>query len=280
LLFLNEVTTEAGGETHVHMFRSPGADEVVLWGTIGKTAEPYREDVAVRDPAWWTASALIQVLREQGITIRGEARSRYAMPNELADSDTPLDHAAPVGTLLAVHQSAPLSQEIAVTNKESQNLHAEMLLREVAFVSRGTGTLRAGVEERSKFLQELGITPESTGVALVDGSGLARQDLTTPDSTVALLSAMWQRPERDVWLASLPVGGVDGTLEHRFKGIAGAQRVHAKTGSLAHVNALSGYIETRRHAWLAFSIMINGTVGHDTEVRTFIDRLCALLLNI
>jgi D-alanyl-D-alanine carboxypeptidase/D-alanyl-D-alanine-endopeptidase (penicillin-binding protein 4) len=136
------------------------------------------------------------------------------------------------------------------------------------------------VEERTKFLQELGITPEKTGFLLEDGSGLARQDLTTPDSTVALLRGMWQRPEKDVWLASLPIGGVDGSLEHRFKGIPGAERIHAKTGSLSHVNALSGYIETRRHNWLAFSVMINATVDQQDNVRRFIDRLCALFLSI
>jgi D-alanyl-D-alanine carboxypeptidase/D-alanyl-D-alanine-endopeptidase (penicillin-binding protein 4) len=153
-----------------------------------------------------------------------------------------------------------------------------MFLREVGFVTQGSGTLRAGVEERTKFLQELGVTADLTGVALQDGSGLARQDLTTPDSTVALLRAMWQRPVRDVWLASLPIGGVDGSLEHRFKNIRGAERIRAKTGSLSHVNALSGYIETREHGWMAFSVMINATEGHSVDVHTFMDRLCALFL--
>ncbi len=247
LLFLNQVVTEPGNETHVHFSRAPGSNEGVLSGAIGVSAQPWQQDLAVPDPARWTAGLLIDVLREQGIIVRGEARSRY-------------DASHNGGTLLVTRQSPPLSEDIAVINKVSQNLHAEMLLREVGFVSQGAGTLRAGLDERTKFLQELGITPETTGVALQDGSGLARQDLTTPDSTVALLRAMWGRPERDVWLASLPIGGVDGSLERRFKGIQGAERVHAKTGSLSHVNAMSGYIETRAHRWLAFSIMVNGSV--------------------
>ncbi len=140
------------------------------------------------------------------------------------------------------------------------------------------GTLEAGLKEREAFLQEIGITHDISGFAFADGSGLARQDLTTPDSTVALLQAMWQRPERDIWLQCLPIGGVDGSLEHRFRNIAGAQRVHAKTGSIAHVNALSGYIETQQHRWLAFSIMVNATAGHESAVRDFIDHLCAVFL--
>ncbi len=280
LLFLNQVTTDDSGQAHVHVVRAPASSEVVLWGTIGKAAEKWESDFAVEDPAKWTASALIDALREQGITVRGQALSRYISLNELSGGDEAFDHPAPNGTVLAVHQSAPLAEDITVTNKVSQNLHAEMLLRETGYVLDGVGTLRAGVDERTKFLQELGITRDGTGVALEDGSGLARQDLTTPDSTVILLRAMWDRPERDVWVRSLPIGGVDGTLEHRFKDIRGAERVHAKTGSLAHVNAMSGYIETKEHGWLAFSIMVNSTVGHDTDVKTFIDRLCALFLGI
>jgi len=274
LLFLNEVLTDDGNQSHVRASRAPGSNEVVLWGTIGKSAPPWQQDLAVIDPARWAASALIDVLREEGISVRGGARSRYQTLNEAEHEIT-----SP-GTLLAVHQSVPLSQAITVTNKVSQNLHAEMLLREVGFVTQGSGTLRAGLAARASFLQELGITQDGTGVALQDGSGLARQDLTTPDSTVALLQAMWARPEHDIWLASLPIGGVDGTLEHRFKDIPGADHVHAKTGSLSHVNALSGYIETRKHGWLAFSIMVNSTVGHDAEVRDFIDHLCALFLTM
>ena len=280
LLILNEVTTEPGKETHVRVSRDPGSNEVVLSGRIGQMASPYEEDLAVSDPARWAADELIAALREQGITVRGEARSRYDTVSEWEPGASVPPSPPVMGTLLASHQSGPLFQDIVLTNKISQNLHAEMLLREVGYVLRGNGSLRAGFEERTRFMQELGVTADSTGVALADGSGLARQDLTTVDSTVTLLRAMWHRPEHDLWLASLPVGGVDGTLEHRFKGIVGAERVHAKTGSLGHVAALSGYIETRQHGWLAFSIMVNAAVGHESEVRTFIDRLCALFLDM
>jgi D-alanyl-D-alanine carboxypeptidase/D-alanyl-D-alanine-endopeptidase (penicillin-binding protein 4) len=272
LFFTIKVITDDTREAQVHMSRALGSNEVLLWGTIGKNSDPWQQDFAVTDPARCAASALIEVLRDQGITVRGNALSLYR------SLDEPSPASLPKGTMLAVHQSLPLSEVIKVTNKVSQNLHAEMLLREVGFVSRGSGTLRDGLDERAKFLQELGIARDGTDVALLDGSGLARQDLTTPDSTVALLRAMWARPEREVWLASLPVGGIDGTLEHRFEGIAGADRVHAKTGSLSHVNALSGYIETHQHRWLAFSIMVNSTVGHERDVRNFIDHLCALFL--
>jgi D-alanyl-D-alanine carboxypeptidase/D-alanyl-D-alanine-endopeptidase (penicillin-binding protein 4) len=177
---------------------------------------------------------------------------------------------------LASLESAPLFQVIQVVNKVSQNLHAEMLLRETAYATRSMGTLAAGLDERKSFLTEAGI-PQKT-YAFVDGSGLARQDVTSPQATVALLRYMWSRPERQAWVDSLPIGGVDGTLKSRFKNIAGADRVHAKTGSLSHVAALSGYLQTKSGKWLIFSMMANAELNDHEEVQKFFDAACGVLL--
>lgn len=268
---LNQVVTDTSRVAKIHLYRAPGSSEVLLWGSIGKACREWEEDLAVEDPALFAAEALFDILRDRGVVVRGVARSEYRNLNDSAAS-------ALTGTALAVHDSAPLWQEIQLINKVSQNLHAEMLLREVARVTRGEGTLRAGVAEREAFLGAAGVTREGTGFDLYDASGLARQNLTTPDSTVLLLRYMWQRPDRDLWVRSLPIGGVDGTIHDRFKHIVGADRVHAKTGEMSHVNALSGYINSAHHGWLAFSIMVNGTTAPDTEVHAFMDQLCAVFL--
>lgn len=154
-----------------------------------------------------------------------------------------------------------------------------MLLREIAYVKTGLGTLENGRKEREAFLAEAGVTRMGTGFTSSDGSGLSRSDLTTPNSTVTLLRYMWMRPERQVWLESLPIGAWDGSLEHRFRHLPGSQNVHAKTGSLSHVNALSGYLQTKTSRTLAFSIMVNGTLAPESAVREFVDRLCGLFLD-
>jgi D-alanyl-D-alanine carboxypeptidase/D-alanyl-D-alanine-endopeptidase (penicillin-binding protein 4) len=285
-VILNQVITDASSTADVHISRVPGSNEVVLWGTLGQNTPPpdehyvsdmpdgvWREDLAMDDPALFASEALCNALRDRGVLIRGVARSEYRALSDVQSGSPVADD-----TLLAVHQSPPLWEAIQVVNKVSQNLHAEMLFREVAHVMRGVGTIEAAREERNVFLGEVGITPEGSGLALADGSGLARQDLTTPDSTVTLLRYMWQRPDREIWLQSLPTGGVDGTLQHRFEGIPGSERIHAKTGSISHVHTLSGYIEQEPQKWLAFSVMVNATVGHNREVLQFIDRLCALFL--
>lgn len=264
----NQVATNASEAAHVKISRPAGSNEIVLTGTIGQRVSQWREDVAVDNAALFTAEAFVDLLRERGIAVGGSARAQYERTSPEAAT----------GTLLGEQLSHPLSEIVQIVNKVSQNLHAEILLREVALLRTGTGSQENGAKEREAFLNEAGISREGTGYAIDDGSGLARQDLTTPDSTVALLRWMWARPEREVWVNTLPIGGLDGSLQHRFRNVAGAGRVRAKTGLLSHVNTLSGYIETREHGSIAFSIMVNGTAGHDVDVRDFIDKLCAVFL--
>ncbi|MGC2656787.1 MAG: D-alanyl-D-alanine carboxypeptidase/D-alanyl-D-alanine-endopeptidase [Bryobacteraceae bacterium] len=278
-VYLNQVlTTGDSTSSEVHVTRKPGSNEVILWGWMGRRASPWKEDLGVEDSALFAAEGLARALEERGVTVHGSTRSLYRNLNDVADPTHEMA-SKPQGTLLAARESAPLWEDVQVTDKTSQNLHAEMLLREVGFVTRGIGTLRAGLDEREVFLKEAGITPDETGFAAVDGSGLARQDLVTPAATVTLLRYMWERPEHDQWLRALPIGGVDGSLEHRFKKIEGAERVHAKTGSISHVATLSGYIETKDHRWLAFSAMVNAANGHSSDVRNFLDSFCELFLN-
>jgi D-alanyl-D-alanine carboxypeptidase/D-alanyl-D-alanine-endopeptidase (penicillin-binding protein 4) len=277
LIVLNYATTVPGAESHLTWTRSGTSNEWLVTGTVGQLAPPQMQDVAVQDSALFAADALRHELQLRGIAILGRIRARH---RDLSSVPDPLHTPFAVdttGTELAAIDSAPLSSAIQVINKTSQNLHAEMLLRELGWNLRHTGTLAAGLDERKSFLAGAGVP--DTGYAFVDGSGLGRQGLTTPQSTVALLRYMWQRPERDVWFASLPVGGFDGTLQKRFKGIAGADRVHAKTGSLAHVAALAGYLQTKRGHWIVFCVMLNAQTAHLPEAQSFLDHLCAIFLD-
>ena len=274
-LVSNQVTTVPGEDSTIQYTRPGHRNQIVLTGTIGQQTDQWSEELGVDEPALWAAECFVKVLNERGISVAGEPAAQYENAAEAT-----LPHDPEGSTMILAHESAPLSEVIKVVNKVSQNLHAEMLLRELAVAHGQPGTLENGRKERQAFLQGAGVTPDGSGFALADGSGLARQNLTTPESTTRLLRYMWKRPGREVWLHSLPVGGIDGSLENRFRLIAGAQNVHAKTGSLSHVNALSGYIETRTRGWLAFSIMVNGTVGPAKEVRKFLDQLCALFTTL
>jgi serine-type D-Ala-D-Ala carboxypeptidase/endopeptidase (penicillin-binding protein 4) len=140
----------------------------------------------------------------------------------------------------------------------------------------GIGSRQAGLAELAAFLGEIGIAPEAYSFS--GGSGLDRATLVTPAAIVKLLQYMYASPERERWMALLPVGGQDGTLSERFGEGAATGRIHAKTGTLAHVGALSGYAQKSGGGWLAFSILVNNFNGPAAEIRGMIDRICNLIL--
>jgi D-alanyl-D-alanine carboxypeptidase/D-alanyl-D-alanine-endopeptidase (penicillin-binding protein 4) len=96
---------------------------------------------------------------------------------------------------------------------------------------------------------------------------------------MAVLLYMYRSPWRDHWLATLPVGATDGTLYDRFRKMAGAEQVRAKTGSISHVSALSGYVNTRTGRTVAFSVMVNNYNSAHAPIRAVIDRIVLALRN-
>lgn len=275
LVILNNVLTAPAGKTELHVARPGNQNELVIWGSIGADQAELPADVAVDDPAKWAAQAMITALTDEGIRVDGAARSRYCEAESIPVETQPCKDLPPV--TIATHTSAPLSQIIVPLLKNSMNLQAEMLLREVAWHEAAPEQPPMDQLD-TNFLQAIGISQTGSGLAVSDGSGLSEQDLLTPDSTMQLLQYMWRSPNHDLWLAALPVGGVDGTLQHRFKDLPNADHVHAKTGTLSHVHTLSGYVQTNSGRWLAFSAMVNGAVSEMPAATAFLDQFCEVLL--
>jgi serine-type D-Ala-D-Ala carboxypeptidase/endopeptidase (penicillin-binding protein 4) len=273
---MNQVVTIPGSEHKIHVWRAPGSSELIVWGTIGVDAPIYRADLAIADPAAFAARAFIEILEEEGISVQGRPRAKYC-PSNLADTASD-DCGELPGKVIVTRPSAPLWQALQVTEKVSQNLHAEMVLRETALHALHAQTLPSAVDARSNFFHGWYDDKEPLGSKLDDGSGLARQDLTSPSATVALLRHMWASPNRQVWLQLLPTGGVDGSLIRRFRDLPSGAHVYAKTGSLSHVSSLSGYMQTVSGRWLCFSVMVNGSPASTSRVRDFLDSFCRIFL--
>jgi D-alanyl-D-alanine carboxypeptidase/D-alanyl-D-alanine-endopeptidase (penicillin-binding protein 4) len=157
------------------------------------------------------------------------------------------------------HASPPLREMAVTLMKVSQNVYAEVLLHALG---RRVGT--RGAAAMSETLASWGAGWGA--VVAADGSGLSRYDLTSAAALDVVLTRMFQSAhDREPWLAALPVGGVDGTLERRMRGSRAEGRVRAKTGSLAYVRALSGYVQTTGGAWLQFVILANNFAGPVTS---------------
>ncbi|HTP34000.1 MAG TPA: D-alanyl-D-alanine carboxypeptidase/D-alanyl-D-alanine-endopeptidase [Candidatus Acidoferrales bacterium] len=264
-------TVAAGGPRAVHFKRVPGSRDAQLWGTIPLRDRGMDMLIGIEDPAEYAAHALKMALEARGVTVQGEPAVHHLYPDDAPDLT-----GVPPGIEIARRVSPPLLEDLRVTAKVSQNLHAELALRAVGRVRRNEGSFEAGMEEMKSFLAEAGIDPAA--YHLMDGSGLSRLNLVTPATVVKLLRFMYDSPARDAFLSILPVGAQDGTLSSRFGETPAAGRVHAKTGSLSHVSALSGYLQRSDGGWLAFSILVNNFNTRNGEIRGVMDRICNLIL--
>jgi len=145
--------------------------------------------------------------------------------------------------------------------RPSQNLYAQALLLHVGSRAtirtpdpRGT-TEAAGILALRHFLGSMGIATNE--VLLDEGSGLSRSALVTRRATSSLLRGMERHPAGPAFLDALPVAGRDGTLRRRLRDTAAEGNLRGKTGTLRHVNALSGFVTNRDGRRLVFSALLN-----------------------
>lgn len=281
------MTTPAGGARRLFINREPGSTELTLWGTIPVDDTGANEGLAIEDPAEFAANLFRHLLEVRGIEVYGKQRTRHT---ELANLSTFTSTAvasrgggdntltAPAGPLvLAEYQSAPLSEDISVINKVSQNLHAEILLRLLGREKGTAGTVQAGLEVLRGFLNTAGISSDECD--FYDGSGLSRQNLVTPHAIVQLLqyaaTQKWASEFRD----SLPVAGADGSLADRFKDLNPSVHIYGKTGSLGGVKSLSGYAVTPKGRQIVFSVVSNNVSAQPKLVTDAIDSLVEAAVN-
>ena len=276
---INNASTNASGQTTIGFHRPLASNTIEFFGSIPTGAKEYKVTVPIHDPARFAATLLKEALARRGIRVAGNICRVDALSRLTKTFD-------PSKMIEVAHlTSQPLSKMIKVINKLSQNLHAELLLRQLGVgivasgpldnVGRSKSVEILGNDVRNAFIHAAGIDLEALN--LRDGSGLARHNLLTARATARLLQFMLSHPHGSVFKYFLPIAGVDGVLEPRMRGTAAANNVHAKTGTLSHVNALSGYVTTKRGQLLILSFIANNYTGPALEVTTVFDQICALL---
>jgi D-alanyl-D-alanine carboxypeptidase/D-alanyl-D-alanine-endopeptidase (penicillin-binding protein 4) len=266
----NRVVTVGRGERKIEFYRSASGRELHVWGRIPIADPGFAQALAIGDPALYAAEVLRDALLRRGVAIRGEAVARHRFPDESTVSGPKAN------VVLAERRSPPLLDLLQVVDKVSQNLHAEILLREVAVASGHAGSVEAGLDAMDDFLAGIGVTKADH--QLTDGSGLSRATLVTPAAVAKLLAYMNQSKYREAWFNLLPIGGEDGTLGRRFAEHPEARNIRAKTGTLDHVRALSGYADTPKYGRVAFSFLVNNFEGPGTGVTASLDQLALALL--
>ncbi len=262
------VTSAHGSEEKLAVARDPGSRLIYVSGTMPLDAPTRRLTIAVEEPAEYAANLFAHLLEARGIKVDGHPRARHA-------TEATADSAAPLA-VLAEHTSVPLSDEVRLTNKNSENLHAELLLLLSAFEKAGARNYEDAEKFASVFFKSAGIADGD--LALSDGSGLSRKDLVTPRATVQLLRYAATQPWGELYRSTLPVAGEDGTLSERMKNTPAASRIFAKTGTIGHGNTLSGYATTLRGERLVFSILGNNNNLHAQDANKVIDAICIAMV--
>lgn len=243
-----------------------GLADVVLTvtGDVPVGTPPFRRYVAVPDPPRFFLEAFRLALAAEGIDVRGHTRVARA------PAQTPGGAAQGIRV---VHRSPPLADVAVRFMKDSQNLYGEALLH--ALVSGPASTLAERRIAVAEALAALGVP--ATDIQVADGSGLSRRNFLTPRVLVTLLRALDAPRHREAVRRSLPIAGVDGTLERRMSGTPCQGRVRAKTGTLSHARALSGYLETGTGREIVFSVLANNHLRPTADVDAEVDRALVLL---
>jgi serine-type D-Ala-D-Ala carboxypeptidase/endopeptidase (penicillin-binding protein 4) len=289
----NRIVTTSPGTTprSIAMDRQPGSNVLVIWGAVplDDTASSYA--VAVDNPAKFAAMAFRGMLERRGIKVLGKERAAHALTANFplqvpgtqdlaaggkggADS-TPA--AEPQRSILALHESLPLIEDLRVINKISQNLHAELVLRTLGRERGPFPTLEGSLNAVSNVLTGAGVEPQEYD--LNDGSGMSLQNLITPRALVKLLRHADAAPWGALYRSTLPIAGMDGTISDRLKNTFAAGRIQAKTGTLGHVNTLAGYAQSLTGERLAFAIMCNNHKLTSSGAKHVIDNIALLMVD-
>ena len=270
-------TADRSVQPTIGVHRGLSDNNVEVWGEFVPGSKGFGVRLSVHNPALWAAKLFRRALETRGIQVDGQtlARDSRVPQSQRFDPSRSLE--------LAFVQSQPMAEIAKKTNKESNNLFAELILRtlgrergEMSPPPKGNGIERgddeSGVAVIRLWLERMGIS--TTRLALHDGSGLSRLDLVTPETNARFLLTLSKTNVGPVFRESLPIAGRDGTLAGRLKSLADG--VSAKTGSLTYDNSLSGYLTTSKGELFAFSIMCNDQTGSVNSVLV-IDQIVALL---
>jgi len=253
---LSQVVTRKGRRSDVsHTLDSLG-NVVTIGGYMAAGSAPVSWVLPVRNPARYYLTALQRAMEKRGFVYIPDST---VQPAPLLWTYT--------------YATAPLQSILDEVNQRSQNLHAETLLRDLGAFRMQDGSSDGGRLAEKLFLRKMGIPPED--FVLVDGCGLSPDNRLKPASMCLLLSKMVRHQRGKLFVSSLGLPGVTGSGARRLSGLDLAEEVRIKTGYIAGVQGLVGYIGLGRGDTLAVTLYLNDYKGDDNLARNLMDTLWA-----
>lgn len=245
---INQTVTvpAADSVSDVYFYRVRGTNIVYVRGSMSIGKKELIESVAIDNPTLFTMTVLKEILESKGIRVNGN-------PVDVDDLKDTLKYDN--AKHLASFTSVPYSVIIRTINKPSQNFYTEQVFRTMGKEKLGKGTMDNGSAIADPILAGWGV--DTIRLRMADGSGLSRYDLITPTDIVSILTGMTKENYFLPFYESLPIAGVDGSIKNRMKGTKAEGNVHAKTGFIGYVRALSGYVTSADGEMFVFSMVAN-----------------------
>jgi PBP4 family serine-type D-alanyl-D-alanine carboxypeptidase len=241
-----------------------GSIDIILSGNIPAGSPPQTAALPVPSPTQFATAALRDAVRGAGIEIKSN-KSPAAIPDF-----TPFARYYTPENRVAEHTSPPLSEDVRITLKVSQNLHAGMGIYYLGLLAAkdAKDPLHAGFKLEHAFLTDAKL--DLSGASQGDGAGGDWADLFTPDFICHYLAYWKTRPDFPMFFKGLPILGRDGTLAKIQTANPAAGHVFAKTGTfgsedklnsrtMLNGKGLGGYIMTKSGKTVAFSAYVNHT---------------------
>jgi N-acyl-D-amino-acid deacylase len=238
-----------------------GSRSVTLSGILAIDGRPTMHSYRVPEPSRFAATVLMEALKDEGVV------ATLAKPADVDAIDFKVlaSHYTPENEV-SEHVSPPLKEDVKITLKVSQNLHASTgpFLLGALISHKSAGADQAGFDAENAFLTKAGL--DLTGAAQSDGAG--GDAFFTPDFMVHYLSYMSRQKDYPDFYNGLPVLGKDGTLFKIQVNSPAAGHVHAKTGTFATYDALNkkvmvtgkglaGYMDTASGQHLILALYVN-----------------------
>lgn len=264
----NVVTVPDDSVTDIDFYRERNTNIIQVFGTIRKSETEIKESISINNPTKFAAVVLKEIIESKGIKVRGQA-----LDNDELGIVRDYQKLNPLFTQV----SPPLKEIVKVVNKISQNLYAEQLMKTIGYEKLKFGSFENGLNSSQNLLKQMGIDPEN--IQIVDGSGLSRLNLFTPNQLNSLLRFMYRSRYFNEFYESLPVAGVDGTIANRMKNTRAMNNVRAKTGYINAVRSLSGYVTTTDGEMLTFVMIANNFLVPLKLAENIQDLVCILLSN-
>ncbi|MHC4661253.1 MAG: D-alanyl-D-alanine carboxypeptidase/D-alanyl-D-alanine endopeptidase [Planctomycetota bacterium] len=259
----NRCYTTSSKKQHSFGFtRRHGSNILSIRGKFWTGTKERSFNVTVPDPVKYFGTVLHETLEREGIAVTGAVR--------LADPGAP-----PKPEVKITSHGSALSETLPVMNKKSQNFYAECVLKAVGKKAGGKGTFENGTAALKTLLEKWGI--HEAHFTFRDGSGLSKKNRITPAALLAVLQKARAGTNGELYVKSLAVGGVDGTLKKRFRSAPLAGNVCAKSGYLNGVSALSGFVTAQSGKTAAFVILINGLKTGNAAAKKWQEKLVEIV---